>query len=130
MSKHMSNTGRRQDNGFTLVEILIAIVVVGILAAVAIVGINSLTSSGNKSACTSSADSAKAAVSAYYANNNGSYPSAFSDFTSLAGATPKEFVLPTGATITDGTHVSGNGGKWTLTMTAGANGNAPTFACS
>ena len=66
--------------GFTLVEILIAIVVVGILAAVAIVGINSLTSTGNKSACNASADAAKAASAAYFANHS-AYPSSFGDMT-------------------------------------------------
>ena len=130
MSKNLTNTDRRQDNGFTLVEILIAIVVVGILAAVAIIGINSLTSTGNKSACTTSGDAAKAAAAAYYANNNGVYQTDFNQFTSTAGAAPKEFVLPTGATIASTTTISGNSGKWTLTLTAGTNGNAPTFACS
>jgi len=130
MSNNQHATQSRRDKGFTLVEILIAIVVVGILAAVAIVGISSLTATGNKSACTTSGDAAKAAAAAYYATNGGSYPTSFSQFTSLDGATPKEFVLPSGASITDGTHVSGNSGKWTLTMTAGVNGNAPTFACS
>jgi type IV pilus assembly protein PilA len=129
VNPNASDTTR--DKGFTLVEILIAIVVVGILAAVAIVGINSLTATGNKSACTTSADAAKAASAAYYANNNGSYPAAFSDFTSLSSSTgaSKEFVLPSGASITDSTHISGNNGKWTLTMTTNG-ANAPTFACS
>lgn len=130
MSNNQQATQSHRDKGFTLVEILIAIVVVGILAGVAIVGINSLTSTGNKSACTTSGDAAKAAAAAYYATNGGSYPTTFSQFTSLDGAAAKEFVLPSGATITDEGQVSGNAGKWTLTMSAGVNGNVPTFACS
>ena len=42
---------QRKERGFTLVELLVAIVVVGVLAAVAIVGINSLVNKGENAAC-------------------------------------------------------------------------------
>ena len=111
---------RRVDQGFTLVEILIAIVVVGILAAVAIVGINSLTSTGNKSACNASADAAKAASAAYFANHS-AYPSSFGDMTKSG-----EYVLPSGVS---GAGTTVGNGKWTLTMTGGTS-TANTFTCS
>ncbi len=38
--------GRQDDKGFTLIEILIAIVLVGILSAVAVIGISNLVSKG------------------------------------------------------------------------------------
>ncbi len=38
--------GEQDDKGFTLIEILIAIVLVGILSAVAVVGISNLVSKG------------------------------------------------------------------------------------
>jgi len=44
--------GEQDDKGFTLIEILIAIVLVGILSAVAVVGISNLVSKGGSSACT------------------------------------------------------------------------------
>ena len=62
-----------EDRGFTLIEILIAIVLVGILSAVAVVGISNLVSKGSKSACGASADAAKAASQVYPRQQRG-YP--------------------------------------------------------
>ncbi len=42
--------GEQDEKGFTLIEILIAIVLVGILSAVAVVGISNLVSRGGTSA--------------------------------------------------------------------------------
>ena len=72
MNIHSSNIqgqidGEREDKGFTLIEILIAIVLVGILSAVAVVGISNLVSKGTASACTASKDAAKAASAVYFA---------------------------------------------------------------
>jgi len=123
------SVGGRKDEGFTLVEILIAIVLVGILSVVVIVGISNLTSSGSKSACTASLDAAKAGTVAYFASNN-KYPI---NFTELTPAVNPALVLPTGSVIApDGLQVTptATNPNWTLTMTAGATGVAPTFACS
>jgi prepilin-type N-terminal cleavage/methylation domain-containing protein len=117
---------KTQDKGFTLVEILIAIVVVGILAAVVVVGISSLTSKGNSTACTSSRDAAIAGATVHYANS-GAYPTKISDMT---GATA-ELTLPSNVTV-DATVLIAKptGGGWTLTMTAGVGAAAPTWVCS
>ena len=116
---------RRRDEGFNLIEILIAIVLVGILSAVVVIGVSSLTDSGENSACTASLDAAKAASVVHFANH-GSYPATF---TAMTGNTPPELTLPTGTTVaTNGLSVTGNG--WTLTLTPGSNGAQPTFACS
>jgi prepilin-type N-terminal cleavage/methylation domain-containing protein len=112
------------DEGFTLVEIVIAIVLVGILSAVAVVGIGSLTSKGSQSACKASMDAAKAASVVHFASN-ATYPTSLTQMTT--GASPA-LTLPDGVTIdVTGLHTVMAGNNWTLTMTVGP---PPTFACS
>jgi prepilin-type N-terminal cleavage/methylation domain-containing protein len=124
----MSNKRNHQhsDEGFTLVEILIAIVVVGILAAVVVVGISSLTSKGNTTACTTSRDAAIAGATVYY-TNNATYPTTMLQMT---GHTPPELTLPTGVAIKDaGTDKVVGNGTWTLTISGGGT-TAPVFTCA
>jgi prepilin-type N-terminal cleavage/methylation domain-containing protein len=128
---HHGDRSRGHDSGFTLVEILVAIVLVGILSAVAVLGINGLTKSGGTSACTASMDAAKTATLAYY-TANGAYPTTILDLTST---NPPMYVLPNGAklnTTTSGAFPAGavlNGSNWALTITPGVGAAAPTFAC-
>ncbi len=118
--------GKREDKGFTLVEILIAIVLVGILSAVVVVGISNLTSKGSSSACKASADAAKAGAVVYYSTNSYAYPSTI---TAMTSSSPAALTLPAGVTLNSaGTVATGDG--WSLTMAASSNGNAPTFTCS
>jgi type IV pilus assembly protein PilA len=127
---------RDEDEGFTLIEILLAIVLVGILAAVAVVGISNLVSKGSTSACQASADSAKSATAVYFASNN-AYPTTFLQLTA-PGTAGAPYTLPSGTTLNTaavgaapiGT-IATNGTSWVLTMTAGTPvGAAPTFTCS
>ena len=64
---------KRADGGFTLVELLITIVIIGVLAAVVILAIGGLSDSGEKAACTATKDAAETAAIAYYADN-GEWP--------------------------------------------------------
>ncbi|MCU1364673.1 MAG: hypothetical protein JWL72_4520 [Ilumatobacteraceae bacterium] len=120
-----------RDRGFTLVEILIAIVLVGILSAVVVVGIGNLTSQGSSSACSASLDASKAGSVVYYASHANAYPADFTALTTAAtvnGQTvPAALTLPSGAVVTTYTVKQGS---WTLTMTPSAGGAAPTFVCS
>jgi prepilin-type N-terminal cleavage/methylation domain-containing protein len=102
---------RRRDRGFTLVEILIAIVLVGILSAVVVVGVGSLTSKGSSAACATSLDAARVAATAHTVST-GSSPTTFS-----AMVTSGALSLPAGVTVdASGRRIAGNG--WTLSMQA------------
>ena len=135
---------RREDDGFTLVEILIAIVLVGILSAVVVVGIGSLTNEGAKSACAASADAAKAGAVVYFATQD-AYPATLLAMTVPTGVAPNQspaaLELPTGvlvnsAAITGPPAVAAgmqaaSGTTWQLTMTPGATASdKPTFVCT
>jgi prepilin-type N-terminal cleavage/methylation domain-containing protein len=123
----------RDDPGFTLIEILIAIVLVGILSAVAVVGISNLVSKGTKSACTASLDAAKAGSAVYLASNS-RFPGNFLELTAVGtGGAGSPMSLPTGVTPNPPlatTLAVASGTSWTLTMTPGTLGAAPIFACS
>ena len=111
---------RRDDRGFTLVEILIAIVLVGILSAVVVVGISNLTSKGSAAACAASADAARAATTIHF-TNTGQQPDTIKVMVDNA-----ELVLPDGVTLdASGTVATGDG--WTLTLLPG---DVVTFACA
>jgi prepilin-type N-terminal cleavage/methylation domain-containing protein len=135
-SEALMETGTdRSDKGFTLVEILVAIVLVGILSAVAVLGINGLTKSGSNSACTASADAAKAASLVYYTNTAGTYPTNFSQLTVAQNGNPPLLVLPSQAAIVAPAATSTvvkQGTAWTLTMNLPAAGSTagPTFSCT
>lgn len=127
------DTPRRRDGGFTLVEIVIAIVLVGILSAVVVVGIGNLTDKGETAACQASLDAAKAATVVYYSSNANTWPATMLAMTTT---TPAALTLPSGVTLntsTVGANAIGNvatGNGWTLTMTPSAGGNQPTFVCA
>ncbi len=63
------------ERGFTLVELLIVIVILGILAAVAVFAVGGVTDKGKQSACKADVNSTETALEAYYAKV-GSYPAA------------------------------------------------------
>jgi prepilin-type N-terminal cleavage/methylation domain-containing protein len=136
-----ASQAQHADRGFTLIEILIAIVLVGILSSVAIVGISNLVSKGAKSACGASADAAKAASHVYFATN-AAYPSNFTQLTT-AGVGGAPLVLASGATINSTASVApavptgvaaglqvSNGTTWFMTMTGGTVTTPPSFSCS
>ena len=61
----------KQDKGFTLVELLIVIVILGILATVTVFAVRGITDQGQTSACNADKKTMQTAVEAYFAQQGG-----------------------------------------------------------
>jgi prepilin-type N-terminal cleavage/methylation domain-containing protein len=105
----------KQDKGFTLVELLIVIVILGILATVTVFAVRGITDKGQKNACDVEKRTLDTAIESYYAINQKD-PTAIGDLTNGTNALLKTnpaanwtFVTGTPASFTAVTKA--NGGK-------------------
>lgn len=62
---------RRNQDGFSLVELLIVIVVLGVLAGIVVFGVGTFRTDATQSACGAEAKTVKVASTAYLARNGG-----------------------------------------------------------
>lgn len=69
MENHIEIEETQQDKGFTLVELLIVIVILGILATVTVFAVTGITNKGKTSACQADVKTIQTAEEAYNANN-------------------------------------------------------------
>ncbi|HEY5247295.1 MAG TPA: prepilin-type N-terminal cleavage/methylation domain-containing protein, partial [Dermatophilaceae bacterium] len=58
---------RENESGFTLVELLIVIVILGVLAGIVVFSVSGITNRGQKEACSASLKTVQVASEAFYA---------------------------------------------------------------
>lgn len=59
---------RKNESGFTLVELLMVIVILGVLAGIVVFAVNGINDRGDVAACKSDVKNVEVAVEAYYAS--------------------------------------------------------------
>jgi len=99
MENHIEIEETKQDKGFTLVELLIVIVILGILATVTVFAVTGITTRGKDSACKSDMKVIQVAEEANNANT-GSYDTlANLKANGLIHAIPTNFTVTVGAGV-------------------------------
>ncbi|HEX3090861.1 MAG TPA: prepilin-type N-terminal cleavage/methylation domain-containing protein [Ilumatobacteraceae bacterium] len=121
MENHIEVEETKQDKGFTLVELLIVIVILGILATVTVFAVTGITNKGKTSACNADLKVLQTAQEANNANT-GSYAASQATLVSngLLHAVSPNFTVA----------VSGSGATATYTLTGVDNSATGGNNCS
>lgn len=96
------------QKGFTIVELLVVIVVIGILAAITMVSYSGVTTKAKSTAAQSNAASVRSVIETYYADNgtnagNGTWPTTAASVNTYSATSTALAKLPGGITLSGGT---------------------------
>jgi len=121
----------KKDEGFTLVELMVVVLIIGILVAIAIPVFNAASASARRSACISNLRTLDGAVEQWKAASPTNDPGTWDIVAAKAALTPYVQDINSATTCPLGTGGTNDDGAYTVVVTAGVGGNAGTakFAC-
>ena len=117
------------EQGFTLVELLIVVVILGILAGIVVFAVGNLTDNAGANACKTEAQTYATAFQAYKAQNSGSAP-AGADTQARADALKTANLLQFEGTMKYLDDAQGGQATANPQWTADASANITTSACA
>ena len=104
----------RKDEGFTLVELMVVVLIIGILVAIAIPVFNAAKANAQKKSCFASQRTIEGAAQTYSAENDGNLPGSVGDLTPTyikdAPTCPLSqlgYTINTSGTVTSDSNASG-----------------------
>jgi len=120
----------RKNKGFTLIEILIVVAIIGILASIILVGLSSFRSQGRDARRIADLHQVQNALELYF-TKNGTYPTAIADSAAgwttfsntLTGAGIGVYVIPKDPTATQTYKYAYSAGGYVLAATLENTGN-------
>ena len=120
----------RKDRGFTIVELLVVIVVIGILAAITIVSYTGITARAKTAQAQSNAQSIQSVAEVYFTEHS-FYPVLTGDFAStVAAKVPSGVSIAKGFPGTSGGFTGTMSDLWGTTITSANFPTTVTWACS